>query len=63
MKSKEMEVITINVDLLNLITPHRIEIKNNKVQLGDTTHKLQYISGYPSTVNVRMANEFERYEK
>ena len=52
MKAKDMEAIPINVDLLNLITPQGIEIKNNKVQLGETTHKLQYISGYPSTVNV-----------
>lgn len=63
MKAKEMEAIPINVDLLNLITPQGVEIKNNKVQLGETTHKLQYISGYPSAVNVRMVNEFKRHEK
>lgn len=52
MKVKEIETIPINVDLLNLITPQGIEIRTNKVQLGDTTHKLQYISGYPSVVNL-----------
>lgn len=52
MKVKDIEKIPINTDLLNLITPQGIEIKNNKVQLGETTHKLQYISGYPSVVNI-----------
>ena len=36
MKSKKMEAIPINVDLLNLITPQGIEIKNNKVRRYNT---------------------------
>lgn len=52
MKQKEMEAIPINYDLLNLITPQGILIKNNKVELGEITHRLQYISSYPSAVNV-----------
>ncbi len=63
MKQKEMEKIPINYDLLNLITPQGILLKNNKVELGEITHRLQYISGYPSTVNVRMAYEFKGNEK
>jgi len=63
MKQKEMEAIPINYDLLNLITPQGILLKNNKVELGDITHKLQYISAYPSAVNVRMANEPKRNAK
>lgn len=52
MKQKEMEAIPINYDLLNLITPQGILLKNNKVELGEITHRLQYISSYPSAVNV-----------
>ena len=52
MKAKEIEAIPVNNELLNLITPQGIEIKNNKVQFGETTYKVQYISGYPSVVNV-----------
>lgn len=63
MKQKEMETIPINYDLLNLITPQGILLKNNKVELGEITHRLQYISGYPSAVNVRMAYELKRDEK
>lgn len=52
MKQKEMETMPINYELLNLITPQGILLKNNKVELGEITHKLQYISSYPATVNV-----------
>lgn len=52
MKTKEIEVMPINQELLALITPQGIELKHNKVQLGEYQHKLQYVSGYPSAVNV-----------
>ena len=51
MKKVEIEQIPINNDLLNLITPQGIVLKYNKVQLGEITSKLQYVAGYPSTVN------------
>ena len=52
MKTKEIEIMPINQELLALITPQGIELKHNKVQLGEYQHKLQYVSGYPSAVNV-----------
>lgn len=52
MKQKDMEAMPINYDLLNLITPQGILLKNNKVELGGITHKLQYISSYPSVISV-----------
>ncbi len=52
MKKVEIEQIPINNDLLNLITPQGIVLKYNKVQLGEITSKLQYVAGYPSTVNL-----------
>ena len=52
MKQKEMERIPVNQELLSLITPQGIDIKPNKCELGEFLHKIQYISGYPSTVNV-----------
>jgi len=51
-KKVEIEQIPINNDLLNLITPQGIVLKYNKVQLGEITSKLQYVAGYPSTVNL-----------
>ena len=52
MKTKEIETMPINQELLALITPQGIELKHNKVQLGEYQHKLQYVSSYPSAVNV-----------
>lgn len=52
MKTKEIETMPINQELLALITPQGIELKHNKVQLGEYQHKLQYVSSYPSSVNV-----------
>lgn len=52
MKTKEIETMPINQELLALITPQGIELKHNKVQLGEYQHKLQYVSAYPSAVNV-----------
>lgn len=52
MKTKEIEAMPINQELLALITPQGIELKHNKVQLGEYQHKLQYVSSYPSAVNV-----------
>ena len=52
MKTKEIETMPINQELLALITPQGIELKHNKVQLGEYQHKLQYVSSYPSSVNI-----------
>ena len=40
MKTKEIETMPINQELLALITPQGIELKHNKVQLGEYQHKL-----------------------
>ena len=42
----------INQELLNLIAPQGIEIKSSRVQMGEFLSKIQYISGYPSRVNI-----------
>jgi len=52
MKLKEIETMPINQELLNLIAPQGIEIKSSRVQIGEFISKIQYISGYPSNVNV-----------
>ncbi|MDO5556615.1 MAG: hypothetical protein Q4G09_08565 [Clostridia bacterium] len=53
MKTKEIEAIPINQELLNLIAPQGIEIKfNNRVQMGEFISKMQYIYSYPSRVNL-----------
>lgn len=52
MKSKDIEKIPINYDLLRLITPQGIEIKNNRVQMGEIFSRIFYVSGYPSRVNL-----------
>ena len=52
MKTKEIETMPINQELLNLIAPQGIEIKSSRVQLGEFLSKIQYISGYPSRVNI-----------
>lgn len=51
MKTKDIERMEINQELLNLIAPQGIELKSNKIQMGDFISKLQYISGYPSRLN------------
>jgi len=52
MRTKEIESIPINQELLALIAPQGIEIKSNRVQMGEFISKIQYISSYPSNVNV-----------
>ena len=52
MKTKDIETMPINQELLNLIAPQGIEIKSSRVQMGENISKIQYISGYPSRVNV-----------
>lgn len=52
MKTKEIEIMPINQELLNLIAPQGIEIKSSRVQLGEFLSKIQYISSYPSRVNI-----------
>lgn len=52
MKSKEIEKMPVNQELLKLIAPQGIEIKSSRVQLGEFLSKIQYISGYPSRVNI-----------
>ncbi|MFR4411840.1 MAG: hypothetical protein ACLT5B_00460 [Clostridia bacterium] len=52
MKSKDIETMPVNQELLALIAPQGIEIKSNRVQMGEFLSKIQYISGYPSRVNI-----------
>lgn len=52
MKTKEIETMPINQELLALIAPQGIDIKSSRVQMGEFLSKIQYISGYPSRVNV-----------
>ena len=52
MKTKDIETMPINQELLNLIAPQGIEIKSRRVQMGEFLSKIQYISGYPSRVNI-----------
>lgn len=52
MKTKEIETMPVNQELLNLIAPQGIEIKSSRVQMGEFLSKIQYISGYPSRVNI-----------
>lgn len=52
MKTKEIEIMPINQELLNLIAPQGIEIKSSRVQMGEFLSKIQYISSYPSRVNI-----------
>ena len=52
MKTKDIETMPINQELLNLIAPQGIEIKSSRVQIGEFLSKIQYISGYPSRVNI-----------
>lgn len=52
MKTKDIETMPINQELLNLIAPQGIEIKSSRVQMGEFLSKIQYISGYPSRVNI-----------
>lgn len=52
MKTKEIEMMPINQELLNLISPQGIEVKSNRVQMGEYLSKIQYISGYPSRLNL-----------
>ena len=52
MRSKDIETMPVNQELLTLIAPQGIEIKSNRVQMGEFLSKIQYISGYPSRVNI-----------
>ena len=52
MKAKDIETMPVNQELLALIAPQGIEIKSNRVQMGEFLSKIQYISGYPSRVNI-----------
>lgn len=52
MKTKDIETMPINQELLNLIAPQGIEIKSSRVQMGEFLSKIQYVSGYPSRVNI-----------
>lgn len=52
MKTKEIETMPVNQELLNLIAPQGIEIKSSRVQMGEFLSKIQYVSGYPSRVNI-----------
>ena len=52
MKTKDIETMPVNQELLNLIAPQGIEIKSSRVQMGEFLSKIQYISGYPSRVNI-----------
>ena len=40
------------VTIVNLIAPQGIEIKSSRVQMGEFLSKIQYISSYPSRVNI-----------
>ena len=51
-KTKDIETMPINQELLNLIAPQGIEIKSSRVQMGEFLSKIQYVSGYPSRVNI-----------
>ena len=46
MRSKDIETMPVNQELLALIAPQGIEIKSNRVQMGEFLSKIQYISGY-----------------
>lgn len=63
MKTKDIETMAINQELLNLIAPQGIEIKSSRVQMGEFLSKIQYISGYPSRVNVGWLLNLKRYSK
>ena len=52
MKSKEIEKMPINRELLNLISPQHILLKSQRAEIGDYLAKFQYIIGYPSSVNL-----------
>lgn len=52
MRSKDIETMPVNQELLALIAPQGIEIKSNRVQMGEFLSKIQYISSYPSRVNI-----------
>ena len=52
MKSKDIEKIPINRELVNLISPQHILLKPQRVEIGDYLAKYQYIMGYPSSVNL-----------
>lgn len=52
MKEVEMEVRPIDEDLLRIITPSGIELKNNRIQIDNYTSLIQYISSFPSRVNL-----------
>lgn len=52
MKTKELERIEINYDLLRIITPQGIQLKNNRVQMGEIYSRCFYIRDFPSNVNL-----------
>ncbi|MBR0491887.1 MAG: ATP-binding protein [Clostridia bacterium] len=59
MKSRDIERIPINFDLLKLITPQGIELKSSRVQMGEILSRLFYISGFPSEVNPGWASNLK----
>lgn len=52
MKSKEIEQLPVNRELLNLISPQHVSLKPQRAEIGDYLSKFQYIIGYPSSVNL-----------
>lgn len=57
MKSKDIETMPVNQELLRLIAPQGIEIKSSRVHMGEFISKIQYISGYPSRENLTSEDE------
>lgn len=52
MKEQDIEVRPIDEDLLRIITPSGIELKNNQIQIDNYLSLIQYISSFPSSVNL-----------
>ena len=52
MKQKEFQKMSNNTELLELITPQGIKVKNTSIQTGETLSKIFYVSGYPSSTNL-----------
>ena len=52
MKETEIEIRPIDEDLLKIITPSGIELKRNQIQIDNYLSYIQYISSFPSSVNL-----------
>lgn len=52
MKLEQIEKKPINRELINMLSPQHILLKPQKMEIGDYLSKVQYILGYPSSVNL-----------